>query len=102
MCMQVGTRGGAKCEAEGREASVQVRMEVIPVTTEHDAKDPLRSPQKTTGMFCFLDRQVPKSPGELCWPAEGWSRGWLGGAAWPQSLSLSHRLEDTRPGLELA
>lgn len=61
MCTQVGARGGAKCEAEGREASVLVRMEVTPVTRNHDAKDHLTRPEKTIEMFCLLDRQVPEA-----------------------------------------
>lgn len=52
-------------KAEGREASVQVRVEVTHVTTDHDAKDPLRSPLRTAGMFYFLDRRVPEALGEL-------------------------------------
>lgn len=61
MYTQVGAGGGAKCEAEGREASVLVRMEVTPVTRNHDAKDYLARREKTIEMFCLLDRQVPEA-----------------------------------------
>lgn len=65
MCTQVGARGRAKCAAEGREASVLVRMEVTPVTRNHDAKDHLARPEETIEMLCLLDRQVPEALGEL-------------------------------------
>lgn len=91
MCTQVGARGGAKCEAEGREASVLVRMEVTPVTRNHDAKDHLARPEKTIEMFCLLDRQVPEALGELHWPVESW----LECAAWPQGLCpTGRRIQD--------
>lgn len=61
-----GLAQGERSQKLGREVSVQVEMEVAPVTAN---KEPLRSTQKTTGV-CFLRRQMPEGTGELRWPGK--------------------------------